>query len=198
MPPSRTEISLELPDPNMHLRIRKIQRRRVGGNHPARQSRNEAATPRRTGIGGVWRAVARAHSGRCRSGFGSSHPRSRRAGAGARSTVAARWGRPDVGESGGSCAMLDRSNSTSCALFAPDLLNSLGTETLSRRIHLAKPGPQTQAKRNRERKKREKRQKKAEQRAQRSEEKGQNPQRDPSGEDPDIAGIVPGPQPPRF
>jgi hypothetical protein len=50
-------------------------------------------------------------------------------------------------------------------------------------------------KRNREQARREKNQAKNERRAQRAEEKKNRPQA-ADGEDPDIAGIVPGPQPP--
>ena len=49
----------------------------------------------------------------------------------------------------------------------------------------------SQQKRSRERAKQEKRQQKAERRSQPSE----RPKRLPGGEDPDLAGIVPGPQP---
>jgi hypothetical protein len=62
---------------------------------------------------------------------------------------------------------------------------------------MARPGPATQAKRRRERAKKEKRQAKLERRAQRKELKAQL-QEDageiPTGQDPDIMGIVPGPQ----
>lgn len=50
-------------------------------------------------------------------------------------------------------------------------------------------------KRNREQALREKQQQKAERRAQRAEEKKQRDALIQSGEDPDIAGIIPGPQP---
>ena len=50
-------------------------------------------------------------------------------------------------------------------------------------------------KRNREQAKREKQKEKAEKRAQRAAEKKDRPD-SAEGEDPDIAGIVPGPQPP--
>jgi hypothetical protein len=49
-------------------------------------------------------------------------------------------------------------------------------------------------KRNREQARREKNQAKTERRAQRAEEKKNRPQGE-DGEDPDIAGIIPGPQP---
>lgn len=60
---------------------------------------------------------------------------------------------------------------------------------------MARPGPQTQAKRQRERAKREKREAKAEKRAMRKEQKARDAEGDdtPEGVDPDIAGIVPGP-----
>ena len=55
----------------------------------------------------------------------------------------------------------------------------------------------TFAKRARERARQEKRKEKAEKRAQRREQKADKPDAT-SGVDPDIAGIVPGPQPPQF
>ncbi len=55
----------------------------------------------------------------------------------------------------------------------------------------------TFAKRARERARQEKRKEKAEKRAQRRAEKDERPTA-VNGEDPDIAGIVPGPQPPQF
>ena len=61
---------------------------------------------------------------------------------------------------------------------------------------MAKRGPITFAKRQREREKQEKRKLKLERRAQRKEEKASRPTRSDFEEDPDIAGIVPGPQPP--
>jgi hypothetical protein len=62
---------------------------------------------------------------------------------------------------------------------------------------MAKPGPATQAKRRRERAKQEKRKEKQERRALRKELKAQRAAelRDSDG-DPDLIGIVPGPQPP--
>ena len=62
---------------------------------------------------------------------------------------------------------------------------------------MGRPGPATQAKRRRERAKQEKRKAKEEKRALRKELKAEKAQqaRD-SDEDPDLAGIVPGPQPP--
>lgn len=60
---------------------------------------------------------------------------------------------------------------------------------------MARPGPQTQAKRRREIAKREKREAKAERRAMRKEMKAQDSAESDvgSGEDPDLAGMVPGP-----
>jgi hypothetical protein len=58
-----------------------------------------------------------------------------------------------------------------------------------------KSGRPTVTKRNREQARRERTQEKAARREQRAAEK-RNRVLDPSGEDPDIAGIVPGPQPP--
>ena len=63
---------------------------------------------------------------------------------------------------------------------------------------MARPGPTTFAKRQREIRKRQKRQEKLERRAQRKVEKEDAAEEAPvnlSGEDPDIAGMVPGPQP---
>ena len=63
---------------------------------------------------------------------------------------------------------------------------------------MARPGPTTFAKRQREIRKRQRRQEKLERRAQRKLEKEQAALEAPEGmpgEDPDIAGIVPGPQP---
>jgi hypothetical protein len=60
---------------------------------------------------------------------------------------------------------------------------------------MAKRGPTTFAKRKRELEKQEKRQAKLDRRAQRKEEKAGRPDRAGHEEDPDIAGIVPGPQP---
>ncbi len=60
---------------------------------------------------------------------------------------------------------------------------------------MGRPGPATQAKRARERAKQEKRKAKEERRVLRKEQKVQKAQQTPdSDEDPDIAGIVPGPQ----
>jgi len=62
---------------------------------------------------------------------------------------------------------------------------------------MARPGPASQAKRARERAKQEKRKAKEEKRALRKEQKAQkSDERPDDGRDPDIAGIVPGPQPP--
>lgn len=66
------------------------------------------------------------------------------------------------------------------------------------RSPMARPGPTTFAKRQREMRKRQRRQEKLERRAQRKIDKEQAALEAPentTGEDPDIAGIVPGPQP---
>jgi hypothetical protein len=60
---------------------------------------------------------------------------------------------------------------------------------------MAKPTRATQAKRERERSKIEKREEKALERAQKKEQRGQETGGVESDEDPDLAGIVPGPQP---
>jgi hypothetical protein len=63
---------------------------------------------------------------------------------------------------------------------------------------MSKPGPTTQAKRNRERSRQERALEKQEKKAVRKEE--QRRERDrllEEGLDPDLAGIVPGPQPPQ-
>ncbi|MFC1639424.1 hypothetical protein ACFL3B_01515 [Gemmatimonadota bacterium] len=63
---------------------------------------------------------------------------------------------------------------------------------------MARPSPQTQAKRRRELSKKEKRKAKEEKRAYRKEQKDMGDDGlVPPGEDPDLFGIVPGPQPPR-
>jgi hypothetical protein len=61
---------------------------------------------------------------------------------------------------------------------------------------MSKPGPATQAKRNRERSKKERSQEKLEKRMQRKEQRKERDELTADGYDPDIAGIVPGPQPP--
>ena len=62
---------------------------------------------------------------------------------------------------------------------------------------MAKPGRATQAKRNREVLKREKQSNKEERRAVKKEQKAQRPTDEFSaGEDPDLFGIIPGPQKP--
>lgn len=62
---------------------------------------------------------------------------------------------------------------------------------------MGRPSPATQAKRRRELAKKEKRKAKQERRLLRKEMKEQNADNDvPPGEDPDLFGIVPGPQPP--
>lgn len=64
---------------------------------------------------------------------------------------------------------------------------------------MGRPGPATQAKRQRERAKKEKRKAKEDERALRKEEKARNPALPlEPGQDPDLAGIVPGPQKPLF
>jgi len=63
---------------------------------------------------------------------------------------------------------------------------------------MGRPGPATQAKRQRERKQKEKRKAKADERALRKEEKARNERPVAPGQDPDLEGIVPGPQPPLF
>ncbi len=60
---------------------------------------------------------------------------------------------------------------------------------------MARPSRPTLSKRDRERAKLQKRQEKEARRVQREEEKKLHP-RDASGEDPDLAGMRPGPQPP--
>ena len=64
---------------------------------------------------------------------------------------------------------------------------------------MPRPGKATLAKRDRERAKQAKRREKEERRAQRKADKKDNPRAQPQGgEDPDIAGMRPGPQPPLF
>ena len=59
---------------------------------------------------------------------------------------------------------------------------------------MAKPGPATQAKRQRERDKQERREIKLAERAQRKQQKELNPtERGPDDQDPDLVGIFPGP-----
>jgi hypothetical protein len=60
---------------------------------------------------------------------------------------------------------------------------------------MPKPGPATQAKRNRERSKQERQQEKQEKRSQRKEQKKDRERLIEEGVDPDLAGIVHGPQP---
>lgn len=60
---------------------------------------------------------------------------------------------------------------------------------------MAKPGRATQMKRSREMAKQDKRKDKEEKRAIKKEQKDLNPDAFNDGEDPDLAGIVPGPQP---
>ncbi|TLY38684.1 MAG: hypothetical protein E6K60_00300 [Nitrospirae bacterium] len=63
---------------------------------------------------------------------------------------------------------------------------------------MARPGKATLAKRDRERAKQAKQKEKEARRAQRKEEKSAIPPRPKDGEDPDLAGLVPGPQAPLF
>jgi sRNA-binding protein len=64
---------------------------------------------------------------------------------------------------------------------------------------MGRPGPATHAKRQRERAKKEKQKAKAEERALRKEQKVRNSDQPlPPGHDPDLEGIVPGPQKPLF
>ena len=67
-------------------------------------------------------------------------------------------------------------------------------------VLISRPGKATLAKRDRERAKHAKQQEKEARRAQRKAEKEANPPRpkDRDGEDPDLAGMRPGPQPPLF
>ena len=64
---------------------------------------------------------------------------------------------------------------------------------------MARPGPQTQKKRQRELAKQEKRKLKVERRAQRKEQKALDSEQEvDTGVDTDLAGIVPGPQKPLY
>ena len=66
-------------------------------------------------------------------------------------------------------------------------------------VRIPRPGKATLAKRDRERAKQAKQKEKEERRAQRKAEKAAiPPPRRDGGEDPDLAGMVPGPQPPLF
>ena len=60
---------------------------------------------------------------------------------------------------------------------------------------MAKPGPTTQAKRNRERSRQERQQEKEQKRLLRKEQRKERERLVVDGHDPDLAGIVPGPQP---
>lgn len=60
---------------------------------------------------------------------------------------------------------------------------------------MGQPNRATQGKRNREKAKQEKQAEKREDRARRKEERGNRALQLENGEDPDLAGIVPGPQP---
>jgi len=62
---------------------------------------------------------------------------------------------------------------------------------------MAKPGPTTQAKRNRERARQDRMQEKQEKRSLRKELRKEREKLMADGIDPDLAGIVPGPQPPQ-
>ncbi len=62
---------------------------------------------------------------------------------------------------------------------------------------MGRPNQATKAKRDRERQRQERQQEKVEKRAQRSEIKKERTQQIADGIDPDLAGIVPGPQPMR-
>jgi siroheme synthase (precorrin-2 oxidase/ferrochelatase) len=76
-------------------------------------------------------------------------------------------------------------------------LESNGDKTAIKRKEdvMSKPGPVTQAKRNRERSKQERKQEKLEKRSLRKELKKERDQQVSDGVDPDIAMIRPGPQP---
>ena len=60
---------------------------------------------------------------------------------------------------------------------------------------MGRPGPATQAKRNRERSKQERQQEKEQKRQLRKEQKKEREHLAADGSDPDLAGIFPGPQP---
>jgi hypothetical protein len=60
---------------------------------------------------------------------------------------------------------------------------------------MGRPGPTTQAKRNRERSRQERNQEKQERKSMRKEQKKERERLVASGVDPDLDGIVPGPQP---
>jgi hypothetical protein len=60
---------------------------------------------------------------------------------------------------------------------------------------MGRPGPSTQAKRNRERSRQERNQEKLEKKSQRKEQKKERAALVANGVDPDLDGIVPGPQP---
>jgi len=63
---------------------------------------------------------------------------------------------------------------------------------------MARSGPASYAKRKRELDKKAKREAKRELRAERKAQKAQNPREREDGQDPDLIGIRPGPQPPRL
>jgi hypothetical protein len=64
-------------------------------------------------------------------------------------------------------------------------------------VTMPRPGPATQAKRYRERSRQERQQEKQEKRSQRKKQKTERERMVEEGVDPDLAGIVPGPQPPQ-
>ena len=63
---------------------------------------------------------------------------------------------------------------------------------------MGRPGPATQAKRNRERSRQERQQEKDEKRSQRKELRKERDRLVADGVDPDLDGIFPGPQPPQY
>lgn len=74
-----------------------------------------------------------------------------------------------------------------------------GTSTTKGALDMARSGPASFAKRKRELEKKRKRQAKLDQRAERKAQKAQRAaQQVDDGGDPDLKGIVPGPQPPRL
>ena len=79
----------------------------------------------------------------------------------------------------------------------PPPISSIRRDT-RREVPIARPGKATLAKRDRERAKHAKQQEKDAKRAQRKVEKESLPPRPKDGEDPDLAGMRPGPQAPLF
>ncbi len=71
----------------------------------------------------------------------------------------------------------------------------MGREEVKGCVNMGRPGPATQAKRNRERSKQERNQEKLEKRQLRKEQKKERDRLVVDGHDPDLEGIVPGPQP---